>query len=119
MIEILRELKYIFRERLVRVILVSSVAIISLYLYNEDIKTNYNRSADTRMRIDFVRDAGGPCMPIIAQCCTSRNLTEGIYARRNEMPGGFSFQSDCDVVYTGRLYAEQHFTIKKINDGKP
>jgi len=68
------------------------------------------------MRMAVVRSLGGPAIPIIAQCCTSRNLAEGIYARRSDLPGGFCFHSDCDVVVTPGVISENVYTLKVIHN---
>jgi len=111
------ELKNILKEKSVITILILLITLISLYAINEHVTTDYNRSRDTRMRISVLATIGGPCIPIIAQCCTSRNLSEGIYARRNDVPGGYCFHSDCDVVFTGTIYGEHSYTIL-IHPGK-
>lgn len=115
---VLRELKYICKERLFQIVLIILVIIIGLYLYNEHVNTDYARSKDTRMRMAVIKNLGGPCLPIIAQCCTSRNISEGIYARRSDIPGGFCFHSDCDVVHIGKLYAEKEYRIKVIKKNR-
>ncbi|MDY6932688.1 MAG: hypothetical protein SVZ03_00525 [Spirochaetota bacterium] len=66
------------------------------------------------MRMALVWTLGVPAIPIIAQCCTSRNLTDGIYARRSELPGGFCFHSDCDVIATIGVISEKVYTIKVV-----
>ena len=89
---------------------------LALYLYNHLVSTSYRYSRDTQMRMAVVRSLGGPAIPIIAQCCTSRNLAEGIYARRSDLPGGFCFHSDCDVVATPRVISENVYTLKVIHN---
>ncbi len=96
-----------------RIILVM-IVFLGIYLYNDHIATNYRRSRDTQMRMAVVGTLGGPAIPIIAQCCTSRNLAEGIYARRSDLPGGFCFHSDCDVVVTPGVLSEKVYTLKVI-----
>ena len=88
------------------------IVLLGIYLYNDHIATNYQRSRDTQMRMAVVGTLGGPAIPIIAQCCTSRNLAEGIYARRSDLPGGFCFHSDCDVVVTPGVLSEKVYTLK-------
>ena len=88
--------------------------LIGLYAYNDRVSTNYLHSRETITRVALVGTVGGPCIPVIAQCCTSRNLSEGIYARRSDLPGGFCFHSDCDVVYAGDTNAEKHYTLHVI-----
>jgi hypothetical protein len=88
--------------------------LVGLYLYNDRISTNYLHSRETIMRVALVETLGGPGIPIIAQCCTSRNLTEGIYARRSDLPGGFCFHSDCDIVYAGDISNEKNYTFQVI-----
>lgn len=100
--------KYLLR------ILFLIIIFIALYLYNDRILTNYHSSKNTQMRMALVETLGGPAIPIIAQCCTSRNLSEGIYARRSDLPGGFCFHSDCDVVVTPGISHEKIFTLKVI-----
>lgn len=91
-----------------------TVIFLAFYLYNDHITTDYRHSKETQMRMAVVKTLGGPAVPIIAQCCTSRNLTEGIYARRSDLPGGFCFHSDCDVVVTPRILSERVYTLKVI-----
>ncbi|MDY6971454.1 MAG: hypothetical protein SV775_03895 [Thermodesulfobacteriota bacterium] len=105
MLQLLKE-KYLLRILLILVVL------IILQLYNDRITTNCRRSRDTQMRMAVVGTLGGPAVPIIAQCCTSRNLAEGIYARRSDIPGGFCFHSDCDVVVTPGVLSEKVYTVK-------
>jgi hypothetical protein len=88
--------------------------LIGLYAYNDRVSTNYLHSRETIMRVALVGTLGGPSIPVIAQCCTSRNLSEGIYARRSDLPGGFCFHSDCDVVYAGDITADKHYTLRVI-----
>jgi len=90
------------------------ISLIGLYLYNDRIATNYELSKDTQMRMAVVKTLGGPAIPIIAQCCTSRNLAEGIYARRSDIPGGFCFHSDCDVVVTPGVISEKVYRVTVI-----
>ncbi|MGV8073569.1 MAG: hypothetical protein AB2L11_03260 [Syntrophobacteraceae bacterium] len=92
--------------------------LVGLYAYNDRISTNPLHSRETLMRMALVGALGGPCIPVIAQCCTSRNLSEGIYARRSDLPGGYCSHSDCDVVYTGAMNAEKHYTLKIKKLGK-
>jgi hypothetical protein len=106
-------LKAILEEKIIVFIVTASVLFLGLYFYNQVIRTDYQNSNDTQIRIAVVKTLGGPLIPIIAQCCTSRNLSEGIYARRSDIPGGFCFNSDCDIVYNKKLYNEKQFTIKK------
>ena len=89
---------------------------LALYLYNHLVSTSYRYSRDTQMRMAVVRSLGVPAIPIFAQCCTSRNLAEGIYARRSDLPGGFCFHSDCDVVVTPRVISENVYTLKVIHN---
>ncbi|MFH2047648.1 MAG: hypothetical protein ABIK92_21180 [Pseudomonadota bacterium] len=104
----------LFRSKYLLRILFIFIIFIALYIYNDYISTDYRNSKDTQMRMAVVETIGGPAIPIIAQCCTSRNLTEGIYARRSDLPGGFCFHSDCDVVATPGLSYEKVFTLKVI-----
>ena len=104
----------IFKEKYFLRIFVLCIVLVTLYLYNDHITTNYQRSSDTQMRMAVVGTLGGPAIPIIAQCCTSRNLPEGIYARRSDFPGGFCFHSDCDVVSTTGIFFEKVYTLKVI-----
>ncbi|MDI6776281.1 MAG: hypothetical protein QMD03_03425 [Syntrophales bacterium] len=90
------------------------IVLLGVYLYNDHIATNYQNSRDTQMRMALLGTLGGPAIPIIAQCCTSRNLAEGIYARRSDLPGGFCFHSDCDVVVTPGVLSEKVYTLKVI-----
>lgn len=99
-------------EPYVRRTIVAIFILIGLYAYNNHVSTNQHRSRETLMRMALVETLGGPCIPVIAQCCTSRNLSEGIYARRSDMPGGFCSHSDCDVVYAGNINAEKHYTLQ-------
>lgn len=105
-------------EKIFLVIIAALVLFFCLYVYNENFSTNYKRSHDTQLRMAVVETVGGPCMPIIAQCCTSRNLSEGIYARRSDIPGGYCFHSDCDIVYTKKLFKEQYYTISSLKNEK-
>lgn len=100
-------------KNLSRMVLIIGI-LIALYSYNDHITTNYLKSRDTQMRMAVVNTLGGPAIPIIAQCCTSRNLAEGIYARRSDMPGGFCFHSDCDVVVTPGVVSEKVYTLRVI-----
>ena len=104
----------LIKEKYLSGILFAIVVFIALYLYNDHITTNLQRSRDTQMRMAVVETLGGPAIPIIAQCCTSRNLAEGIYARRADIPGGFCFHSDCDVVVTPGVLSERVYTLKVI-----
>ena len=88
--------------------------LLGIYLYNDHIATNYQHSRDTQMRMAVVGTLGGPAIPIIAQCSTSRNLAEGIYARRSDLPGGFCFHSDCDVVVIPGVLSEKVYRLKVI-----
>ena len=90
------------------------IVFMALNLYNDRISTNYRYSRDTQMRMAIMKSLGGPAIPIIAQCCTSRNLAEGIYARRSDIPGGFCFHSDCDVVFTPGTISEKIYTLTVI-----
>ena len=107
-----RMIKLIFQESMFKTIFIIILLFVALYLYNEHISTDYKQSRAVQMRMSVIKTLGGPCMPIIAQCCTSRNLSEGIYARRSDMPGGFCFHSDCDIVHMDKLYSEARYTIK-------
>ncbi len=104
----------LFRNKYLLRILFIFIIFTALYLYNDHISTNYRNSKNTQMRMAVVETLGGPAIPIIAQCCTSRNLSEGMYARRSDLPGGFCFHSDCDVVVTPGLKHEKTFTLKVI-----
>ncbi|MDY6855511.1 MAG: hypothetical protein SWO11_12525 [Thermodesulfobacteriota bacterium] len=113
------DMKVVFqliKEKLVLRILFTIIVLLALYFYNDRITTEYRYSRDTQMRIAVVKTLGGPAIPIIAQCCTSRNLAEGIYSRRSDMPGGFCFHSDCDVVATPGLLSEKVYSIKVIKE---
>jgi hypothetical protein len=90
------------------------IVFLAVYLYNDYFATSYRHSRDTQMRMAVVGTLGGPAIPIIAQCGTSRNLAEGIYARRSDFPGGFCFHSDCDVVVTPGIISEKAYKIKVI-----
>ena len=107
MLQLIKE-KYLSRT------LFTIIVLVALYLYNDHITTNFQCSRNTQMRMAVVETLGGPAIPIIAQCCTSRNLAEGIYARRTDIPGGFCFHSDCDVVATPGVLSEKVYTIKVI-----
>ena len=100
--------KYLFRTLLL--ILIFS----SLYIYNDRVATDERISRQTQKRMAILRTLGGPAIPIIAQCCISRNLAEGIYARRSDIPGGFCFHSDCDVVVTPGALSERLYSFKVI-----
>ena len=113
-----KELKHVLKEKPLLDILVLLTALIGLYIINEYIKTDYSMSEETRMRMAVIETLGGPCIPVIAQCCTSRNLFEGIYARRSDLPGGYCFHSDCDVVFTGNIFAEKQYTITAIRGNR-
>jgi hypothetical protein len=106
-------LKAILEEKIIVTIVIASVLFLCLYFYNQFVNTDYKNSNDTQMRMAVVKTLGGPCVPIIAQCCTSRNLSEGIYARRSDLPGGFCYHSDCDIVDIKKFYGEKRFTIRK------
>ena len=101
--------------KLIKVIFII-IFFLALYLYNHLVSTSYRYSRDTQMRMAVVRSLGVPAIPIFAQCCTSRNLAEGIYARRSDLPGGFCFHSDCDVVATPRVISENVYTLKVIHN---
>ncbi|MBL0716441.1 MAG: hypothetical protein JJV89_00180 [Desulfosarcina sp.] len=105
-------IKDIFKESFFQVILIASVLFAGLYFYNELINNTIQRSYDKQLRMAVVGALGEPCIPIIAQCCTSRNISEGIYARRSDIVGGFCFHSDCDVVHIKKLYSEKFYTLK-------
>ncbi|MDO8785592.1 MAG: hypothetical protein Q7J12_05175, partial [Syntrophales bacterium] len=90
------------------------IVFLAVYLYNDYIATSYRHSRSTQMRMAVVGTLGGPAIPIIAQCGTSRNLSEGIYARRSDLPGGFCFHSDCDVVATPGIISEKVYKLKVI-----
>jgi len=104
----------LIKERYFARILFTIIVFMALYLYNDRISTDYQRSRDIQMRMAVVETLGGPAMPIIAQCCTSRNLAEGIYARRSDIPGGFCFHSDCDVVATPGVLSEKVYRLTVI-----
>jgi hypothetical protein len=104
----------LIKEKNILRILFTIIIFIVLYFYNDRITTNYRQSRDTQMRMAVVNTLGGPAIPIIAQCCTSRNLAEGIYARRSDIPGGFCFHSDCDVVVTPGVVSEKVYKLKVI-----
>lgn len=104
----------LIKEKIVLRILFAMIVLLALYFYNDCITTEYRYSRDTQMRMAVVNTLGGPAIPIIAQCCTSRNLAEGIYARRSDMPGGFCFHSDCDVVATPGVVSEKVYRLKVI-----
>ena len=104
----------LIKEKIILRILFVNIFLIAFYIYNDCINTNYRYSRDTQMRMAVVSTLGGPVIPIIAQCCTSRNLAEGIYARRSDIPGGFCFHSDCDVVFTPGVLSEKVYTLKVI-----
>ncbi len=103
--------KYFFHQRIFLIILILQIIFWSIYLINESINMNYSRSHDTQMRMSVIKTLGGPCIPIIAQCCTSRNISEGIYARRSDLPGGYCFHSDCDLINTRKLHKEKYYKI--------
>lgn len=105
-------IKDIFKESFFQVILIASVLFAGLYFYNELINNTIQRSYDKQLRMAVVGALGEPCIPIIAQCCTSRNISEGIYARRSDIVGGFCFHSDCDVVHIKKLYSEKFYILK-------
>ena len=111
-------LKAILKEKIIVTIVIASILFLCLYSYNQFISTDYENSNDTQMRMAVIKTLGGPCIPIIAQCCTSRNLSEGIYARRSDLPGGFCYHSDCDIVDIKKLYGERRFSIKKYDPPK-
>ena len=98
-------------NNLTKIILLISLFLV-LYFFNDKITTNYKWSKDTQMRMSTIKAIGGPAVPIIAQCCNSRNLHEGIYLRRSDNPGGYCFHSDCDVTITPGAVCETLFTIK-------
>jgi hypothetical protein len=109
---ILQLLKEKYFSRIISII----AFFLSLYIYNHLLSTSYRYSRETKTRMALVKSLGGPAIPIIAQCCTSRNLAEGIYARRSDLPGGFCFHSDCDVMVTPRIIAENIYTLKVIHN---
>ena len=110
--------KYILQERIFWIILILQVIFWPVYLINESVNTDYHKSNDTQLRMAVIKTLGGPCIPVIAQCCTSRNITEGIYARRSDLPGGYCFHSDCDLIHTGTLYKENFYKINIIKKEK-
>jgi hypothetical protein len=105
----------LFREKYCTRLLALLVLFLALYLYNHLLSTSYDNSRDVQMRLAVVRTLGGPAMPIISQCGTSRNLSEGIYARRGDMPGGFCFHADCDVTAPPGVIAENVYTLEVIH----
>jgi len=114
--------KAIINEKFFKLIFIALVLFFFLYFKNEWVNTSLKRSFATQMRMVVIETLGGPCIPIIAQCCTSRNIFEGIYARRSDIPGGFCFHSDCDIVDIRKLYSEKSYIIKKkinIKDHEP
>lgn len=107
-------MRELFKEKfLVRIIVLIS-ALVAVYFYNDRFSTNYQRSQDTQMRMAVIRSLGVPAIPIISQCCTSRNLAEGVYVRRSDIPGGFCFHSDCDIVAVPKTVCEKNYTVKVI-----
>ncbi len=114
-IAVLYSMLQLLKEKYLRNVFIILAIFIALYLYNDLVATDYLHSRDTQMRMAVVRTLGGPAVPIIAQCCTSRNLTEGIYARRSDIPGGFCFHSDCDVVVNPGVLSEKIYSITVIN----
>ncbi len=104
----------LIKEKYLVRIFILIVFFTGLYLYNDRFTTNYQHSRATQMRMAVVGTLGGPAIPIIAQCCTSRNLSEGIYSRRSDIPGGFCFHSDCDVVAVPKSVCEKKYRIKVI-----
>ena len=107
-------MKALIKEKYFLRIIFTIIVFLTVYLYNDHVATNYQRSRDTQMRMAVVGTLGEPALPIIAQCCTSRNLAEGIYARRSDLPGGFCFHSDCDVVVTPGVVSERVYTLRVI-----
>lgn len=108
---ILRLLK---EKYFIRIIAVMALFLV-FYLYNHLFSTSYDNSRDMQMRMAVVRSLGGLAMPIISQCGTSRNLSEGIYARRSDIPGGFCFHADCDVTAPPGVISENVYTIEVIH----
>ena len=104
----------LIREKFLLRIVAAICLLVALHVYNDRITTNYRHSDDVQMRMAVLKTLGGPAIPIIAQCCTSRNLSEGIYSRRSDIPGGFCFHSDCDVVAVPKSVCEKNYTIKEI-----
>jgi len=104
----------LIKEKFLLRIVAAICLLVALYVYNDCITTNYRYSDDTQMRMAVLRTLGGPAIPIIAQCCTSRNLYEGIYSRRSDIPGGSCFHSDCDVVAVPSSICEKDYRIKVI-----
>ena len=104
----------LLRETFLLRIVAAICILVALYVYNDCITTNYRHSDDTQMRMAVLKTLGGPAIPIIAQCCTSRNLYEGIYSRRSDIPGGFCFHSDCDVVAVPGSVCEKNYTVAVI-----
>ncbi len=88
---------------------------LGLYFYNDLLSMRYDHARNMQMRLAIVRTLGGPAMPIISQCGTSRNLSEGIYARRGDMPGGFCFHADCDVTAPPGVIAETVYSLEVIH----
>lgn len=108
----------LLREKYFLRIIAMLALFFALYLYNHYLSTSYDDSRDMQMRMALVRTLGGPAMPIISPCGTSRNLSEGIYARRGDMPGGFCFHADCDVTAPPGAIAE-NFYIVEVTHGQP
>lgn len=106
----------IFKKKLILIIFAVIVLFVYLYYYNDIVKSDYHNSKDTQMRMAVIQTLGGPCIPIIAQCCTSRNISEGIYARRSDIPGGFCYHADCDLINTKHIYVEKRFSIKRYGN---
>jgi hypothetical protein len=94
------------------------VLFLALYLANHLLSMNYDNSREMQMRLAVVHTLGGLAMPIISQCGTSRNLSEGIYARRGDLPGGPCFHADCNVTAPPGGIAERAYTLE-VRQGNP
>ncbi len=80
--------------------------------YNHRVTMAPHRSYDTAARIALLQTIAGPVLPVYGQCASSRNLTEGIYARRGDVPGGYCFHSDCSVAASPTVTAERRFHVR-------
>jgi len=110
--------KELIKEKYLSTIFFALILFTVLYIYNDNITTSYNNSKDTQMRMAIIETLGVPALPIISQCCTSRNLVDGIYARRSELPGGYCFHADCDVAVTPNVIAEKVYKLTVIKKDK-
>jgi len=103
-----------FKSKFILFIMTVIGIIVSMYLYNDRISTEYKRSMETRLRMAIIASLGQAPIPIFAQCSSSRTLVEGIYPGRTEIPGGLSIQTDSDVFGIQHVAEAKKYIITVI-----